>query len=108
MDSWYSYLVFILLAGGGTFCFRALFISFLSGMDLPAGFVRLLRYIPASVLTAIIAPPIILHHGSVPALMGKERLLAAVIAALVALKTKSILATLVTGMGVLYLLKYTF
>ena len=108
MDSWSAYLVFIVLAGGGTFCLRALFISFLSGMDLSPGFVRLLRYIPASVLSAIVAPPIILHHGSVPELMGKERLVAAVIAALVAFKTKSILATLVTGMAVLYLLKYLF
>ena len=108
MDSWPSYLVFLLLAGGGTFCFRAIFVSFLSGMDLSPGFVRLLSYIPASVLTAIIAPTLFLHQGSLDALMGKERLVAAVIAALVAVWTKSVLATLFTGMGVLYLLKYIF
>ena len=108
MDSWASYLVFILLAGGGTFFLRALFISFLSGMDLSPSFVRLLRFIPASVLAAIVAPPIILHQGAISPLMGKERLVAAVLASLVAIKTKSILATLITGMAALYLLKYLF
>jgi len=73
-------------------------------VTFPEAVVRMLRFIPASVLPAIIAPAVLLH-GADAGPTGLARPLAAAVAVLVAWKTRNILVTILGGMGTLWLLR---
>ncbi len=92
----------------GSFALRALFIFAMERIPLTDTVKTLLRYIPASVLAALVAPAIVLHHGllTLPLdwLNGRERLLAGLVAISVALWKRSMILTIIAGMGTLYLL----
>ncbi|WP_207260643.1 AzlD domain-containing protein [Desulfovibrio sp. Huiquan2017] len=97
------WLVGVLL-GLGTFVIRFSFILVVDRVTFPEAVVRMLRFIPASVLPAIIVPTVLLH-GTAGAPVGLARPVAAAVAVLVAWKTRSILWTLLGGMGTLWLLR---
>ena len=93
----------ILLAGAGTYAMRA---SFLLAADrlarVPPGIERLLRQIPPAALASLVLPALLRPHGELD--LFSPRLVAGVIAALVAWRTHNVAATLVVGMGLLMLL----
>jgi branched-subunit amino acid transport protein len=95
--------VTILLAGAGTYAMRA---SFLLAADrlarVPPGIERLLRQIPPAALASLVVPALLRPHGELD--LFSPRLLAGVLAALVAWRTRNVAVTLVVGMGVLVLL----
>lgn len=94
----------ILLAGAGTFAMRASFIAAAHRLtDIPPAVQRLLRQIPPAALAALVLPALVRPEGSVD--LTHPRFVAGVLATLVAWRTKSVLATLVVGMGVLVLLQ---
>jgi branched-subunit amino acid transport protein len=97
------WLVAVLL-GLGTFLIRFSFILIVDKVSFPEAVVRMLRFIPASVLPAIIVPAVLLH-GTDGNPVGLARPVAALVAVLVAWKTRSILVTILSGMGVLWLLR---
>jgi branched-subunit amino acid transport protein len=99
-DFW---LVAVLL-GLGTFLIRFSFILIVDKVAFPEAVVRMLRFIPASVLPAIIVPAVLLH-GTDGGPVGPARPVAALVAVLVAWKTRSILVTILSGMGTLWLLR---
>lgn len=101
-----EFWIITLAIAGGTFVLRAVFIFVLGKADLSERTKSLLRYIPPSVFAALVAPPIFLHEGQVGWLDGKERVIAAAVAALVAWKVKNMIAVIVSGMSVLYLLMW--
>lgn len=101
-----DFWIITLSIAAGTFLLRAIFIFILGKNDLSERTQSLLRYIPPAVFAALVAPPIFLHQGQVDWLGGKERVIAAAIAALVAWKAKNMIAVLIAGMGVLYLLMW--
>lgn len=68
-------------------------------------FQRGLKYVPTAVLSAIILPELLQPGGTLDISLGNARLLAGLIAALVAWRTKSILWTIGVGMGALWLLQ---
>ena len=67
---------------------------------------RLLKHVPVAALTALVVPGVLyLHQGSEYS-FAPARLVAAVAALAVALRTKNVLATLVAGMVVLLAMQW--
>ena len=91
----------------GTWAFRVSFV-FLFGYveEVPAWVDRTLRFIPPAVIAAIIAPRLLMVDGSLAVSLANERLLAGAAAAVVAWYTEDILATIVAGMCVLWVLVF--
>jgi len=99
--------VTILLAGAGTYAMRA---SFLLAADrlarVPPNVERLLRQIPPAALASLVVPALLRPHGELD--LVSPRLLAGVVAGLVAWRTRNVAATLLVGMGLLVLLDVWF
>ncbi|SIO39861.1 AzlD domain-containing protein [Halodesulfovibrio marinisediminis] len=101
-----TFWIVISVIGIATILQRGSFILTAERFKLSDKFSEILRFIPASVLAALIAPAIFYHEGMVASLHGKERLSASIFALLVAYKSRNIFFTILTGMGTLYLLQY--
>ncbi len=94
----------IVLAGIGTFAMRASFLAFAHRLvDVPPWARRILRQIPPAALAALVVPAIIRPHGGID--LTQPRLLAGLLAAAVAWRTKNIALTLVVGIGALMILQ---
>ena len=94
----------LLLVGLGTYTTRLSFILLFGRREIPAVVRRALRFVPPAVLTAIIFPELLLPGGEFDLSLGNERLLAGLVAALIAWRSKNILLTIVAGMAILLLL----
>ena len=95
----------MILAGLLTYATRLSFILLIGRRPVPPVLGRVLRFIPPSVLTAIIFPELFMKDGALNISFGNARLLAGVLAALVAWRTKSAVLTIVVGMAALWLLQ---
>jgi len=95
----------IFAIGAGTFLIRFSFIWLFGKGDISPTLRRILRFVPASVLSALIAPSIFLAGGSGFS-FGNERMWAGAVAALVAWKTKNVILTISAGMITLWLLSF--
>ncbi|MEO5701333.1 MAG: AzlD domain-containing protein [Casimicrobiaceae bacterium] len=105
MDPTLKIWLVIVLVGALNFLSRLSFIALFARRSMPAGLARALKYVPAAMLTALVVPMIV---GAPPPAVGVQldaRVLAAVIAGVVAFHTRSTLATLVSGMAGLWLLR---
>lgn len=92
-------LWWVMLAGGAlTFATRLSFIYLLGRTDPPTWLKRGLRFVPVAVLTAIVIPELLLHSGSLDISLSNARLLAGLLAVLVAWRTRSALLTILLGM----------
>ena len=98
--------VVILAASVGTFAIRLSFIALFGRFDIPPRLEQALGFVPAAVLTALIAPRLVYLNGALALGPGNERLLAGVIAAAVAWRTESMLWTIVVGMVALWTLEW--
>lgn len=97
----------IVTAGVGTYAIRLSFIALFGRLDdVPEGVERALRFVPAAVLSALVVPQFVLADGSVALSAANARLFAGAFAALVAWRTEDILATIVAGMGALWVLNF--
>ncbi len=94
----------ILGMGAVTYAIRLSLIGALGKVTLPPLLIRGLRFVPPAVLTAIIVPELVLPGGTFDFSLGNARLLAGVLAALVAWRTKSVIYTVLVGMAALWLL----
>ncbi|MFQ3319961.1 MAG: branched-subunit amino acid transport protein [Natronomonas sp.] len=89
----------IVAIGVGTFLIRFSFIYLFEYLsEVPEGVERALRFVPPAVLAALVVPAVVVLDGTPAVSFGNKRLLAAVIAAVVAWRTESILATIVVGL----------
>jgi len=95
----------IFAAGLITFAIRLSFILLWGRVDIPLWLQRSLRFVPPAVLTAIIFPELFLPSGSLNLSLGNARLIAGILAGLVAWRTRNIILTILVGMGVLLLLQ---
>ena len=88
-----------------TFAIRLSFIWLFERREIPASLKQALRFVPTAALCALIAPDVAYNTtvGNVDLSIGNERLLAAVVAALIAWKTRHVFWTLVGGMAALLL-----
>jgi branched-subunit amino acid transport protein len=101
MNIW---LVMIFL-GLLTFATRLSFIALLERFKLPANFQRALRFVPIAALSAIIAPELGYYNNALALSPANPRLLAGLVATLVAWRTRSVIWTIVAGLVVFWLLK---
>ena len=97
--------VVMIITGMITYAFRLSFIILFEHKDLPPALQRWLRYVPSAVFAAIIFPEIFVRDGSVVLSSDNSRLFAALIAAIVAWRTKNVLLTILIGMAGLLIIK---
>ncbi|MGB1177548.1 MAG: AzlD domain-containing protein, partial [Candidatus Puniceispirillaceae bacterium] len=74
--------------------------------QLPGWLQDALGFVPIAVLTAIIVPAVVIAPEGGLALAGNARLPAALLATTVALVTRSVLATIATGLAALWCLDW--
>ena len=99
-------LLVLVIVGVITFGFRLSFIALMDRLRLPPLLQRALRFVPAAALTAIITPELFLRDGAIFLSPMNARLIAGVIAILVAWRTKNTLLTIAVGMIALWVLQW--
>ena len=93
----------VLGAGIGTYAMRASFLAFAHKLaDVPPAVQRVLRQIPPAALASLVFPALLRPEGNLD--LWQERLLAGLVAAVVAWRTRNIALTLVVGMGLAMLI----
>ena len=88
-----------------TFAIRLSFISLFGRREIPTFLLSVLRFVPVTVLSAIIFPALFLYGNRLDLSLSNTRLLAGILAAVVAWRTKNVLLTIVVGMAGLWLLQ---
>ncbi len=73
-------------------------LGLLGRLEMPEPICRALRYVPVTVLSAIICPDLLLKDGKVDLALDNSFLAAGFIAMLVSWRTKNVLLTIVFGM----------
>lgn len=96
----------LFLIGITTYLIRLSFIFLFGKFDVPLWLRRTLKYIPPAVLSAIIFPDLFIHSGAIEISLTNPRLVAGIIAAVIAWKTKNILLTISIGMISLWIMQY--
>ena len=95
----------LLCIGAMTYAIRLSFITFFGKIEMPPLLLRTLRFVPVSVLSAIIFPALFLNANRLNLTLSNARLIAGILAALVAWRTKNVLLTIIVGMAGLWLLQ---
>jgi branched-subunit amino acid transport protein len=98
MSGWIT----VIAMGVVTYAVRVAPILLLGRLQLPPIALRALRYVPSAVLSAIVFPELILRNGSLASPFTNPRLVAGILAALVAWRTRNMLLTLIVGMAALW------
>lgn len=95
---------FLLVAGMAivTFLVRYPVLALVGRISLPQRVFEALRFVPPAVLAAIIVPDVVYTDGAVVLGPQNVRLVAALLTALVAWRTKNLLLTIVLGMLALW------
>jgi branched-subunit amino acid transport protein len=95
----------IIAVGIVTVTLRASFIMLLGHIAMPHSLLRSLRYVPPAVLSALIVPELVAQGGQLAIGWNNPRLIAGVIAAIIAWRTKNVLLTIAVGMIVLWIVQ---
>ncbi len=96
----------VMLAGGLiTFMIRFILIFLFGKFEIPPTLRRALHYVPPAVLSAIVFPELFLRGGRMALELGNTRLLAGIVAIVVAWFSKNTLLTIVAGMVALVALQ---
>ena len=88
----------MVLGGALTFGMRMSFIYLFGRFEIPAVVKRALRFVPPAVLSAIIAPALLMPENGLDVSLSNNQLIAGVVAILVAWRTKNTLLTIIAGM----------
>jgi len=100
-----SIWIVMALIGALTFLTRLSFIALSGRWDAPPLFRSALRFVPVAILTAIIVPELVMHTGTLDLSLSNTRLLAGIIAILVAWRTRNTVLTIVIGMAAFWVLQ---
>jgi len=93
----------MLAAGAATFAIRLSFIGSAGRFDASPWFARALRFVPAAALSALVWPDLVVIDGAFA--LAQPRLVAGLIAAGIAWRTRNILLTIGCGMLALWLMQ---
>jgi branched-subunit amino acid transport protein len=97
----------VVVIGIGGYLSRLSFIAALAGRGVPDWAGRVLKFVAPSVLAAIVVPAVVAPAGAWDlAPLGNPRLLAAIVAAVVAWRWRSMAAVLAAGVGTLWLVQW--
>jgi branched-subunit amino acid transport protein len=96
----------MLLGGLITFAIRFSLIYLFGRFDIPETMRQALRYVPPAVLSAIVFPELFFHEGTWNVSLENARLLAGLVAILVAWISRNTLITIIAGMLALFLLQW--
>ncbi|MEP6657164.1 MAG: AzlD domain-containing protein [Betaproteobacteria bacterium] len=97
----------ILAVGALNYLSRLSFIAVFSRVEMPPSVARALRFVPAAMLTAIVVPAVVFVAPATLAFSyTNPKLVAALIAAIVAWRTKSATATMAVGMIALWTVQW--
>lgn len=97
-----AFWVMLIPAAIATFLLRWSFIALSGVLNLPGPIQRALQYVPPAVLAAIVLPQVLVQDGHVQLTLDNPRLIAALLAFVVAWRSHNIFYTLVIGMGALW------
>ena len=100
MNPWLT----IIGMGVVTYLTRISVVALVGRRELPAWTERALRFVPVTVLPALVAPEMLRPGGGWDLGLGNARLIAGLAAILIAWRTRSALLTIVIGMGLFWLL----
>ena len=98
-----SFWVVILALAAGTFLLRSLPLWLHGRTPAPRWLERLLRHVPAAALTALVVPASLYTRSNGIYEVAPARIIAALAALAVAVRFRNIIATLATGMIVLWI-----
>jgi len=100
-------MTWLLIIGIGiaTYGIRLSFITIFSKREIPPFVLRLLRFVPMVVLSAIILPQLVLLNNSLNLTLANPRWIAGLLAGIVAWRTRNVLLTIVVGMVALWVLQ---
>ncbi len=96
----------VIVIGLITFGYRLSFLLFASRLNIPPRLQKALRFVPAAALSALILPDLVLSNTSIDLSPSNFRLIAGMIAAGVAWRTKNVLLTIGVGMAALWILQW--
>ncbi|WP_054940458.1 AzlD domain-containing protein [Paenibacillus ihuae] len=102
--------IFLIILGAAlvTFIPRVLPLMLLSRITIPEWGMRWLNYMPIAVMSALVAQELFIDEGRFAALSTNVELIAALPTFWVAVKTRSLLGTVITGVLSLMLLRLLF
>ncbi|HXZ49034.1 MAG TPA: AzlD domain-containing protein [Usitatibacter sp.] len=100
--------VWIAVAGVAlsTFLLRASFIVFIDPHRFPGWFRQALKFVPPSVLAAIVVPGLLMPEGALDLRPTNARLLAGIVAIVASLRLRNAMATIAAGMVALWGLQW--
>ncbi|HSH05067.1 MAG TPA: AzlD domain-containing protein [Anaerolineae bacterium] len=100
-------LNWLIIIGMGliTFAIRLTPILLLERFTLPPTLQRALKYVPIAVLSAIIAPELLITNNQINLALTNDRLLAGLLAIFITWYTKNIILAVTLGMLTLWLLQ---
>jgi branched-subunit amino acid transport protein len=96
----------MLIGGLITFGMRFSFIYLFGRFEVPEVLRRALHYVPPAVLSAIVFPEILMSQNRLALSLENDRLLAGLVAVLIAWFTKNTLLTILAGMAALLILQF--
>ena len=103
-----SLVLLLLLVGVLTYLYRYAMIGLFASRSLPGWLHALCRHIAPASFAALTASGLFVAGGEVVLAFDTPRPWAALVAVLVAWRTRSVLATIAAGMSALYLFKLLF
>ena len=92
----------------GSLGLRALFIVMVGRIQMPAKLQAALAFVPASIFSGLVVATVHPERIAIPGDPALPRILALAVASLVAVRTRSILWTIIGGMCAMWLLDYIF
>jgi branched-subunit amino acid transport protein len=106
MDGALKLWTVILVVGALNYASRLSFIAFFAQRSMPPLLARALKYVPAAMLTALVVPMLVGPVSLSAAPSINPRIVAAVVATVVAFVTRGTLQTIGAGMVTLWLLRW--
>ena len=102
-------MIWLVMILGGIFTFGTRFVM-LSGWvahGLPRWLIDALAFVPIAVLTAILVPAVLIDPATQQIIViGNARVVAAVIATIIALLTRNVIATITAGLATLWFVQW--
>ena len=102
-------MIWLVMIVGGMFTFGTRFLM-LSGWvahGLPRWLIDALAFVPIAVLTAILVPAVLIDPATQQIIViGNKRIVAAVVATIIALLTRNVIATISSGLATLWFVQW--